>query len=136
MNVDITRNTMADNNYESAMDKAIEQALVQAGTIVEAQAAENAPEITGRLKGSITFATKKVAPEVGSKANVSDGVSKPARKWTLHVGTNVEYAPYVEYGRRSGKGRKPFLRPALQAHKHDIVSDFGKWVEEYLKRGK
>ena len=55
---------------------------------------------------------------------------------TLLVGTNVEYAPYVELGHRQQPGRfvpkikkrlkrswvpgKPFLRPAFENHRDEI----------------
>lgn len=32
------------------------------------------------------------------------------------VGTNVEYAPYVEYGTSRGMPPRPFLRPAIENH--------------------
>ena len=33
----------------------------------------------------------------------------------MYIGTNVEYAPYVEFGARSMKPR-PYIRPAVQDH--------------------
>ena len=146
-------NTMADNDYDSAMDKAIEKALITAGAILERQAALLAPVDTGRLRGSITWATKTKGSEALSMMGESmqgDEVRPPTKKWVVHVGTNVEYAPFIEYGTRNAlkifgrksifKGRRrrmqPFLRPALMAYKEDFKRDFAKWVEVFLKRGK
>ena len=148
-------NTMEGNDYDSAMDKAVEAALVTAGVILERDASQLAPVDTGRLRGSITWATKaKVSGgrDIISKGGVNAGsmlqgdeVRAPTKKWTLHVGSNVEYAPYVEYGIALKQGSQiiatgiraqPFLRPALHKRKKDIVRDFGKWVAKYLKAGK
>ena len=62
----------------------LHNALGQAGEIVRADAVNNCPYITGRLKESIT-----------SKVEGNSAV----------IGTNVEYAPYVEFGTGS-KGDK------------------------------
>lgn len=52
---------------------------------------------TGNLRNSIS--------------HVSDGI-------TAYIGTNVEYAPYVELGTSKMKDR-PFLRNALKNHKDE-----------------
>lgn len=158
-------NSMADNDYDAAMDKAIEAALVQAGIILERQAALLAPVDTGRLRGSITYATKRhqsnarsgglsgdsrTARSVGIPAGQGDTVREPNKKWTLHVGSNVEYAQYIEYGTRDSvkifgvksifktkrRRMQPFLRPALMAYRKDIIRDFNKWVQKFLRKGK
>ena len=59
-------------------------------------AAERAPVDTGRLKNSITSA---VDPE----------------EQVAYIGTNVEYAPYVELG-TSRMAARPYLRPAAENH--------------------
>lgn len=134
--VSIIRNTIADNNYDSAMDKAVEQALVQAGMIIVDEAVARVPVgETGRLRGSITYATKKEAQSVGEDAEAGDEISQPGEKGVLHSGSNVEYAPHVEYGTKHMEAQ-PYLVPALQERKDDILRDFGDWVEEYLRRGK
>lgn len=128
-------NTMDGKDYPEAIDNAIEGALVKAGAMVERQAAALTPVDSGRLKGSVTYATKKERSDVRSPASPSDAVSKPGDKWTLYVGTNVEYAPYLEYGTVRTR-KQSYLRPALHEYKHRIVRDFGKWVQERLKRGR
>lgn len=128
-------NTMDGKNYPSAMDGAVQKALVKAGVIVERQASALAPVDLGRLRGSITYATAKERSNVDAPASLTDGVSAPTDKWTVHIGTNVDYAPHVEYGTRR-MSAQPFLRPALMAHKSDITRDFAGWVREFLQRGK
>ena len=125
-------NTMADNDYDSALNKAVESALTVAGIILERDAVARTPVDTGRLRGSLTWKTRDHS---GQGMTDAESVSRPNRSWVLHVGTNVEYAPHIEYGTVRMKAQ-PFLRPALNHRKNDILRDFGKWVEKCLKRGK
>ena len=111
-------NKLDDEKFE----KKLISGLNKACRVVEREARVNCPRKTGNLKRSITHEVKREG-------------------WSLdgYVGTNVEYAPYVEYGTgkfaENGNGRKtpwsyadektgetiwtagqkpqPFLRPAL-----------------------
>lgn len=69
--------------------------LAKAVISVERSAKRLCPVDTGRLRSSITH-------ELGHQGTVLVG----------RVGTNVEYAPYVELGTRRMRAQ-PFLRPAL-----------------------
>jgi HK97 gp10 family phage protein len=60
---------------------------------IEADAARLCPVDTGRLRASITHRVER-------------------GRHVAYVGTNVEYAPYVEFGTRKMRAQ-PFLRPAL-----------------------
>lgn len=62
---------------------------------------------TGRLRGSISHATDDTS---------------------AYIGTNVEYAPYVELGTRKMAAR-PFLRNAVA----NYTEDYKRIVEEGLK---
>lgn len=64
---------------------------------VERQAKHLCPVDTGRLRASITWA-----------------MESDARGLLAIVGTNVVYAPFVEFG-TSRMAAQPFLRPALGA---------------------
>lgn len=109
---------------------------------VERTAKEFCPRKTGNLKRSITH-------EVDVSGRDIVGV----------VGTNTEYAPYVEFGTgkfaAEGNGRKtpwaytdeatgeliwtagqkpqPFLHPALDAHRDEIRKELGKAVRTEAK---
>lgn len=48
---------------------------------------------------------------------------------TAYIGTNVEYAPYVEMGTSRGMKARPFLENAVRNH----VDDYKRIVEENLK---
>lgn len=72
-----------------------EKGLLRLGIDVQNRARQKAPVDTGRLRASISH-------ELGS-----DG-----RGPYVDVGSNVEYAPHVEYG-TSRMSAKPYLRPAI-----------------------
>ncbi len=88
----------ADNReaIANAIDRALVAALEEIGLVAEGYAKRACPVDTGRLRNSITHI-------------VDEG--------TRHViiGTNVEYAPYVELGTRHQKPQ-PFLKPAANDH--------------------
>ena len=77
--------------------------------------------LTGRLRNSITFAIS------GKNANISsykdnygnnysyNGNAPNDKEISVYIGSNVEYAPYVELG-TSRQAEKPFLRPAATQH--------------------
>lgn len=84
----------------NAEDKARANALEIIGGKAESYAKKLCPVDTGRLRNSITHQQYDENTEV--------------------VGTNVEYAPYVELGHHTASGSmvagKPFLRPAAEGH--------------------
>lgn len=71
--------------------------ILRRGIRVETLAKRLCPVDTGRLRSSITHA-----------------LGKDSRSIYCDVGTNVEYAPYVEFG-TSRQRPQPYLRPALGA---------------------
>lgn len=87
-----------DNTGQVAdgIDSAIGVALEEIGLLAENYAAKKCPVDTGNLRGSITY-------EVDAGGNA------------VYIGTNVEYAPYVELGTSRQKAQ-PFLRPAASEH--------------------
>lgn len=84
----------------SAEQAAKNRALEIIGGKAESYAKKICPVDTGRLRNSITHQQYDDDTEV--------------------VGTNVEYAPYVELGHHTQSGSfvagKPFLRPAAEGH--------------------
>jgi HK97 gp10 family phage protein len=90
-----------DNSKEflDAMENAIKNGLTAIGMTAEGHAKKEITRQkavdTGRLRNSITFATEKDA---------------------VYIGTNVEYAPYVELGTVKMPPR-PYLKPAATDHK-------------------
>ena len=99
--------------------EAMVKAAISVGLLTSGYAQDICPVDTGRLRDSITHAYNDDGSQV-----------------TLLVGTNVEYAPYVELGHKQQPGRyvpkigkrlvrswvpgKPFLRPAFENHRSEI----------------
>lgn len=94
---------------QEAFDNQIEKALTIIGLTAERYAVEACPKDTGRLQGSITH-----KPNLSEKA--------------VYIGTNVEYAPYVELG-TSRQTEQPYLRPAATDH----VDEYTDIVKRVLK---
>ena len=104
INVDLTDNS---DVFLNALPQQIEVALEAIGLQAEGYAKLACPVDTGRLRNSISHAT--------------DGDA-------VYIGTNVEYAPYVELGTRKMSPR-PFLEPAASNH----GAEYRAIAEQYLK---
>lgn len=115
MNFTLKNNT---NSVMFAFGMACIRALEQCGSEAEGYAVDLCPTVTGRLKNSITH-------------TLGDG--------EVYIGTNVEYAPYVELGTgkyypggrptpwvyqdekgdwhwTKGNEAEPFIKPAVADH--------------------
>ena len=146
-----------DNTAEviKEKDEAVIRALEAVGIQAEGYVQLLVPVDTGLLRNSITHAIaggkpalgqyksneihattqvtekagtagKAVSPQtVGSYTVATPKLENPA----VYVGTNVEYAPYVEYGTRRAK-KQPFLQPAIQDHMDEYQQIFEKYLEE------
>ena len=90
----------------NAIDLALVTALEEVGLVAEGYAKRACPVDTGRLRNSTTHIVDE-----GSKCAV--------------IGTNVEYAPYVELGTRHQKPQ-PYLKPATEDHESTYRSIFRK----------
>lgn len=93
--------------FKDALPEQIAMALEAIGMTAESYAKDLCPVDTGRLRNSISHAT--------------DGDS-------VYIGTNVEYAAYVELGTSKSKAR-PYLRPAAENH----TDEYRSLVEQALK---
>jgi len=83
----------------------------QIALFIEAEAKMRAPVDTGHLRRSISH-----------EVNNTEDQSK------IYVGTNVEYAPYVEFGVESKNIKaQPYLRPAIDENIEKI--------KEMIKKG-
>ena len=89
---------ITDNTAEalSALESAVQRGLEIIGGKAETYAKELCVVDTGNLRNSITHQTD------------------PAEK-AVAIGSNVEYAPYVEMGTSRMKAQ-PYLRPAATEH--------------------
>lgn len=102
--------TIKDNSdlFLNALPEQVERAMEAVGLQAERHAKEKCPVDTGRLRNSISHATQ------GNSA---------------YIGTNVEYAPYVEMG-TSRMSAKPYLKPAATEH----GEEYKQIVKTYLQK--
>ncbi len=105
------------NSKAAKLENAQKLGLLEAGMLVAQRAQGKAPVDTGRLKRSVH---NTVPQQVG-----------PGQMITL-VGTNVEYAPYQEFGTKFMKAQ-PYLNPALDESRGDIAKIIGKNIAKALK---
>ena len=143
-NVKITYN---DNSAEvlNRFQKAVRNGLVAIGLTAETKAKKNITKNksvdTGRLRNSITYAIAGEKPHVNTyKANKKssgkkklttysyDGIAEGKKNSAVYIGTNVEYAPFVENGSRNNTP-KPFLKPAATEH----AEEYKKIMTEAMK---
>lgn len=89
--------------FRSKLRAAIPVALEEIGQVAEGYAKKKCPVDTGRLRNSITHA-------------IEDGDSGGRAV----IGTNVDYAAYVELGTSRQKAQ-PYLKPAANNHKKDYA---------------
>jgi len=82
---------------------ALRGVITKSVLVVEGRAKKTVPVLTGRLRASITHE-----------------VNKEGAGYIGKVGTNVEYAPAVEFGLKRSRA-KPYLFPAMKESKGDII---------------
>ena len=134
-----------DNSKEviGFFDKAKHRALEAIGMAAEGHAKKSCPVDTGRLRNSITYAISGYSTHVQSyrRGNVSGGTEKKHARYeygnekmegkkddAVYIGTNVEYAPFVENGAR-GKEPVHFLKRAATEH----TEEYKKLMEDSMK---
>ena len=100
-----------ENDFSDLIEQAafsqIETALEKVGLMAERNAKIACPVDTGRLRNSITHTHDKN---------------------TAYIGTDVEYAPYVEMGTTNTKAQ-PYLKPAIADH----IQEYKSTIEQELK---
>ena len=101
--------TYKDNTYEvlAALERAKKRGLEAIGLTAEGHAKKETPVDTGRLRNSISHATDDEA---------------------AYIGTNVEYAPYVELGARGRKGVHMLQRAATEH-----TDEYKRIIEDAMK---
>lgn len=130
--------------HDRRFDKAVKKALRLVGGQAERSAKEMITEMeavdTGFLRNSITWALAGEAPNIESyqddkgKQTGEYGDKLPEEHggdYAVYVGTNVYYAPYVEYGTRKMVAR-PFLSQSISMSQHDLEELFAEAFENFM----
>lgn len=110
-NIDLVRNATAEQ---------IEQAMIAIASSAEAYALVEVDKLIYQTPES---------PNYQRTYRLRDNITSTSDERSATVGTDVEYAPYVEYGSR-GMHPRPFLRNAVENH----VDYYQKVLETYLKQ--
>lgn len=112
-------------------DDAIEKLIVGECIILTGFAKEITPIDTGELKSSIMWATERRDGGLNEGGDTATSafnyIDKPTDKNVGYVGSHLEYAGAVEYGRKDMPQypAQPYLRPAI---------DYSKKVRESRRR--
>lgn len=104
-----------ERDYPGIIRKVADRWLEEAGIMVEETAARLVPVDSGNLKGSIN--------------------RQRENEITESVGTNVEYAEYVEYGTRHTR-EQPYLRPAIDTNRRNLLKRLAELVRAEINFGR
>lgn len=114
-----------DKKFKSIAEN-IEEAYLEVGERGVGYLKKETPVDTGHLRQSMSYTVnKKVYHPLGNNDNVKPTTDKD----TLYIGTNVIYAPHVEY--RSKNGSQGFMLRAYNRTKKSAKQIF----ENAIKRG-
>lgn len=136
-----------DNTKEilEALNAAKHKGLEAIGLTAEGHAKKLTPVDTGRLRNSITYVVAGYQTHVKTyrRSNVvggiqgahtyydyGAGVMDGEKDEAVYIGTNVEYAPYVEQGAR-GRAGVHMLQRAATEHS----AEYKRIMEDALKNG-
>ena len=113
---DVVFTSHIDAFYDE-FDPAVKKALEEIGIEAEGHAKEID---TGRLRNSTTWAVGGENPNASGYSGIAPKKDEPC----VYIGTNVHYAPYIEFGTNKMPARA-FIRPA--------VEDFGDQYKEIVE---
>lgn len=122
-----------------ALDQQIETALEACG-----QAAVGFAKVhitahraidTGRLRNSITFNVSKKGNKTynykddNGKGYTDSKIGAVSEEDTVYVGTNVEYAQFVENGTSRYPHPRPFIKPAASEHGDEYAAIIKRYLQ-------
>ncbi len=117
--------------------KAVPAAVVSGALVVANDAKRRAPFITGTLRRSLHIGGHGDKTP-GHKIGPPPTKPLPPPKWrgatlVAFVGTNLVYAPPVEFG-MSNRVAKPYLRPALDQNKQTVKAEMRAVLKDFINR--
>lgn len=133
----ITKNNIGE--FEKILESVSIRALTMCGMQAERSAKIKCPWDTGFLRNSITYAIGGQSPAIST---YKDNPGKQVGTYSgsapddggdvksVYLGTNIEYAQYVENG-TSKMAARPFIRPAIA----DNTEKFKTIIQSEMKKG-
>lgn len=132
--------------FQAAAEEQIVKALEMCGIVAEGYAKDKCPVDSGLLRNSITYARSGESTAIssyssndGEKVGTYSGIAEQTTSPAVFIGTNVEYAPYVELGTGSfyqggtpsipGQKAQPYLKPAVADH----ADEYKRIIKDVLK---
>ena len=122
------------------VEKFITAALVSGALLIANQAKKNAPIKSGSLRRSIhvgghTDKTPDYDPSSDlEKYGAKYGDLGEPGSLRAIVGTNLEYAPYQEYGTSRGVPAHPYMKPAMDTERDNVLKEIGAAFEELVAK--
>lgn len=129
--------------HDERFKVALEKALGLVGGEAERRAKETISDMgavdTGFLRNSITWAIAGKTANTGSYTDDA-GVQHGSYSWTaptesgdatVYIGSNVEYAPYVEFG-TTRMAARPFLASSIQSGQDTYTKIFQQAFEHFM----
>ena len=120
---------------EESLEQATKRALRAVGMQAVKDVVKNVPVDTGLLRNSITFAVSgesanksTYGSKTGNKTGSYSGKAPNEKVPAVHIGTNVEYAKYVQFGTYKMDARD-FLNAPLRAN----LKKYREILIDYLK---
>ncbi|MGD1817997.1 MAG: HK97-gp10 family putative phage morphogenesis protein [Pleomorphochaeta sp.] len=121
--------------FKTELGKVLDKGLTEAAIHAEGNCITQAPKDTGHLRGSISHITriaqstretiKESIDEKTKDLAAGDFIKGVAFSGEAFVGTNLEYAPHVEYGTVIQRAQ-PFMRGGMDDSKAGIQSILAK----------
>lgn len=110
--------------------------------MIEFTLKDNSKEVLAELEAKMPVILEKLGEAGESNAvmeitalgavdtgNLRNSIIHATNSTTAYIGTNVEYAPYVEFGTRKYPHERPFLRNAIRDH----IDEYKAIIETELK---
>jgi len=110
----------------------LENSVVAGALLIQNAVIVKTPVVSGTLKRSI---------HIGGHTDMSPGFQghdlgikeQSDNKVVLSIGTDVEYAPYVEFGTKR-QAAQPYLRPAFDNQKQSAVNEISVALKEQIDK--
>ena len=119
---------------KSTVEELITASLVSGALLIANKAKELAPIKTGTLRRSIHVGGHtELTRDFESGSSEYSDLGAPGSLQAI-VGTNLEYAPYQEYGTSRGVPAHPYMKPAMDTERDNVLKEIGAAFEELVAK--